>query len=113
MTVRWIDGKGNIKYQDSVDVTVKLAAAPPATQSAKPVLSAPSGNITAANGTASVPVTGAKSAPAEYTCSINKNELSAVTSGKVKFTVAWNDGAKGLQGYRYRRLSQWCCLWHD
>ena len=95
VTVRWIDSKGNIKYQDSVDVTVKLAAAP--TTSAKPTLGAVTGSpITAANGTASVPVTDAKSAPAEYTCTIDKNELPA-TTGKVKFAVAWDSSAKACK----------------
>ncbi|EFU81328.1 hypothetical protein HMPREF0576_1170 [Mobiluncus holmesii ATCC 35242] len=74
-------------------------AAPAApTASAKPTLGAVTGSpITAVNGTASVPVTGAKSAPAEYTCSIDKNEISAGTSGKVKFAVAWDASTKACK----------------
>ncbi|MCU9969979.1 hypothetical protein [Mobiluncus mulieris] len=80
-------------------VTVQLsapAAAP--TASATPTLGAVTGSpITAANGTASVPVTSAKIAPAEYTCSIDKNELPGATSGKVKFAVAWDSGTKACK----------------
>ena len=75
-------------------------ATPAATASAKPTLGAVTGSqINAADGTASVPVTGAKAAPAVYTCAIDKTELAATNpgTGKVKFTVDWDDVAKACK----------------
>ena len=71
--------------------------AAPATASAKPTLGAVTGSITAVDGTASVPVTSPLSAPAEYTCSIDKASIDAATSGKVKFSVAWDAAAKACK----------------
>nr|WP_282921144.1 cell wall-binding repeat-containing protein [Mobiluncus sp. Marseille-Q7826] len=74
--------------------------ATPATASATPTLGTVNGSpITAANGTASVPVTGAKAAPAVYTCTIDTTEIApaAPGTGKVKFDVAWDATANACK----------------
>ena len=71
--------------------------AAPATASAKPTLGTPSGDITAVDGTASVPVTSALGSPAVYTCAIDKESIDAATSGKVNFAVAWDAAAKACK----------------
>ena len=71
--------------------------AAPATASAKPTLGTPSGDITAVDGTASVPVTSALGSPAVYTCAIDKESINGATSGKVNFAVAWDAAAKACK----------------
>ena len=71
--------------------------AAPATASAKPTLGTPSGDITAVDGTALVPVTSALGSPAVYTCAIDKESINGATSGKVNFAVAWDAAAKACK----------------
>ena len=91
--VNLISTKSVCKVKDTTPAT-------PATASATPTLGAVTGSpITAADGTASVPVNSALGSPAVYTCAIDKTELAPASpgTGKVKFAVAWDDTAKACK----------------
>ena len=93
--VDWKDSEGNVRYQAIAGLEINITTA---TASATPTLGTVTGSpINSATGTASVPVTGAKGAPAVYTCAIDKESIDAATSGKVNFAVAWDASANACK----------------